>query len=343
MLIINKNKPFYIDYKNKIIRMGNFPDTGKEIEYEDDTILSIFKNIQNPILIDDLINVVNKETEINKKDIELAIEYLKNEKIIIDYEKYQDIVDDIEFNRQDLFFSMFNDNYLSLSNSFQKKNILILGLGGIGANVAVILERAGFRNFTLIDSDVVEKSNLIRQFPYTDNDLGKLKTETMKKKLKNSKVKCINLRINTETDIINEIKSSDLVLCTVDKPQRIIRRLINKVCIKNNKPVLFCGFSEHVAIIGPFVEPKSTACLCCIEKHNTENPLNNVDIVPSFGPLCLLISSIVSNEIINYFSKFKETNLVGKTLMFNLYTYQTKVISWKKKSKCKECSNNASK
>lgn len=49
MVIINKNKPFYIDNKNKVIRMGNFPNTGKEIEYDDESILSIFNNIRNPI------------------------------------------------------------------------------------------------------------------------------------------------------------------------------------------------------------------------------------------------------------------------------------------------------
>ena len=343
MVIINKNKTFYIDNINKIIRMGNFTGTGKEIEYDDESILSIFNNIQSPISINDLINKVNKDTGINKEEIKSAIDYLVSENFIIEFEKYQKLVNDRKYNRQNLFFSMFNDDYKSYNDYFKERNILILGLGGIGANVVTILERAGFNNFTLVDYDVVEESNLIRQFPYNNDEIGKLKTEVMKQKLKNSNVKCKNLKIIKEEDIANEIKLSDFVLCTVDKPQRIIRRLINKVCIKNDKPVLFCGFSEYVAMIGPFVEPKTTACLSCIEKQSFETPLNNVEIVPSFGPLCLLISSLVSNEIINYFSKYKETNLVGKTLMFNLLTYQTEIINWKRNSKCKECGTNASK
>lgn len=343
MLIINKNKPFYIDNINKIIRMGNFTDTGKEIEYDDEGILSIFNNIQKPISINDLINKVNEETGINKEEIKSAINYLVREKFIIEFEKYQRLINDTKYNRQNLFFSIFNDDYKIYNQYFKDKNILILGLGGIGANVAIVLERAGFNNFTLVDFDVVEESNLIRQFPYDCNDVGKLKTEIMKEKLKNSNVKCKNLKIIKEDDIINEIKLADFVLCTVDKTQRIIRRLINKLCVKNDKPVLFCGFSEYVAMIGPFVEPKATACLSCIEKQIFETPLNNVEPIPSFGPLCLLISSLVSNEIINYFAKYKETSLVGKTLMFNLFTYQADIISWKRNSKCKECGTNASK
>ena len=343
MLIINKNKPFYIDNINKIIRMGNFTDTGKEIEYDDEGILSIFNNIQKPISINDLINKVNEETGINKEEIKSAINYLIREKFIIEFEKYQRLINDTKYNRQNLFFSIFNDDYKIYNQYFKDKNILILGLGGIGANVAIVLERAGFNNFTLVDFDVVEESNLIRQFPYDCNDVGKLKTEIMKEKLKNSNVKCKNLKIIKEDNIINEIKLADFVLCTVDKPQRIIRRLINKLCVKNDKPVLFCGFSEYVAMIGPFVEPRATACLSCIEKQIFETPLNNVEPIPSFGPLCLLISSLVSNEIINYFAKYKETSLVGKTLMFNLFTYQADIINWKRNSKCKECGTNASK
>ena len=209
--------------------------------------------------------------------------------------------------------------------------------------VAIILERAGFNNFTIIDCDAVEESNLIRQFPYNDEDIGKLKTDVLQGKLKNSQVKSKNLKIVNENDIVNEIQLSDFVLCTVDKPQRIIRRLINKVCVENSKSVLFCGFSEYVAMIGPFIEPKTTACLSCIEKQTTETPMNNVELVPSFGPLCLLIFSLVSNEIINYFSKYKEINLVGKTLMFDMLTYQTEIIEWQKNPKCKECGINASK
>lgn len=36
MLILNTTKPFYVDKINKVVRMGNFKETGKEIEYEND-------------------------------------------------------------------------------------------------------------------------------------------------------------------------------------------------------------------------------------------------------------------------------------------------------------------
>ena len=112
---------------------------------------------------------------------------------------------------------------------------------------------------------------------------------------------------------------------------------INDSCIKYNKPVIFSGFAEHVGMIGPFVVPKKTACLECINKENKEEILDNVNITPSFGPLCSLIASIVSSEIINYYVNFNQTNLVGCTLMINMSNYSTDIIHWKRKKNCKKC------
>ena len=238
---------------------------------------------------------------------------------------------------------MINNKLLDYNDKFKNKNILILGLGGIGANVAFYLLRAGFDTFTIVDCDKVEVSNLIRQYPYDVNDVGKFKTDALKSKMKHVNVQKRNIKILEEKDIEHEILLSDLVICTLDKPVRKIRRLINKLCVRNNKPVIFSGFSEHVAMIGPFIIPNQTACLLCMEKSMNETPLNNVNVVPSYGPLCNIIASIVTNEIINYFIGYSKNNLFGKTMMFDIITYQCDIIKWQKQNQCKVCGNNDSK
>lgn len=228
-------------------------------------------------------------------------------------------------------------------NLENQPNILILGLGGVGSNVAVVLSRAGFKKFTIVDCDKVEESNLIRQYPYESKDIGNYKTDVLKKKIKNeeNEIKTLNRKITKSEDIEEEIACCDFVLCTLDKPSRIIRRLINDLCVKYNKPVMFSGFSEHVAMIGPFVVPRKSACLKCMLKDMEEEPLNNVITTPSYGPLCLLISSIVSNEIINYYYKFNKNNLIGKTLMINILTYEQELIKWERKEDCGVCGNDS--
>lgn len=342
MIVINPLKPFYIDKKNKKIRMGNFIDNAKEIEYEDENLIKLFENIENPISKEKLIIKLQKETNLSKNDINNAIEYLKNEGFIINYDEYENILKDSKLNRQKLFFSMCSER-LEEWNLKKQPKILILGLGGVGSNVSIILSRAGFNNFILVDYDIVEESNLIRQYPYVEKDIGKNKTNVLFKKMnnKNSNINIIDKNIMVEKDIENEIYNSDFVVCTLDKPSRIIRRIINKLCVNYNKPVIFSGFAEHVAMIGPFIEPRKSACLKCIENYKLEEPMNNVKTVPSYGPLCLIISSIVSNEIINYFYKFNKNNLIGKTLMINILTYEQEIIEWNKKDDCEVCCNDS--
>lgn len=317
--------------------MGNFTSTGKEIDYEDEILLLIFENIQEPIDKDELINKVHDSSKILKDDINEVIDYLINENFIVNYEEYESVINNNKYNRQDLFFSMFTEKNNKISEKLKGKNVLILGLGGIGANTCLMLYKAGFNTFTIVDYDRVEESNLTRQFPYNKNDIGKYKIDCIKEKIPGSKITAKNIRISDEKDISELIKSADFVLCTVDKPSRIVRRIINKVCVKYKKPVLFCGFAEHVGMIGPFIVPGKTACLQCIEKKLKEVPLNNVSLVPSYGPLCFMISSIVTNEIINYYIKYNKNNLIGKTLMFDFATYKSKIINWKRKDNCKEC------
>lgn len=335
MLILNTTKPFYVDKINKVVRMGNFKETGKEIEYENDAFLSLIDNLKEPINEEKLIEKVSKETNVSKSELKDVISYLFEEKLIIENEKYEALCDN-KYSRQDLFFSLFTNDFKQNKELFANKKILILGLGGVGANVAFMLSRAGFENFILVDNDIVECSNLIRQYPYSENDVGKNKTEVLASKLKGNIV-IKNIMIDNKEKILHEVQECDIVICTLDKPFRVIRRLINDICVNENKPVIFAGFAEHIAMIGPFVIPHETACLKCIDKETTDIPLQNVKVVPSYGPMCAMISSIITNEIVKYFNNYISYNLKGKTMMFNFATYETQIINWSKNNTCEEC------
>lgn len=54
----------------------------------------------------------------------------------------------------------------------------IIGLGGLGSNIAIMLARSGVRRFVLADFDVVEESNLNRQ-AYFPDQLGVPKVEAL--------------------------------------------------------------------------------------------------------------------------------------------------------------------
>lgn len=70
-------------------------------------------------------------------------------------------------------------NVKGISKKLKKTRVCILGLGGLGSNVAVLLTRSGIGYLKLVDFDVVEASNLNRQ-QYRISHIGIKKTEAMK-------------------------------------------------------------------------------------------------------------------------------------------------------------------
>ena len=86
-------------------------------------------------------------------------------------------------------------NVKGISKKLKKTRVCILGLGGLGSNVAVLLTRSGIGYLKLVDFDIVEASNLNRQ-QYRISHIGLKKTEAMK-----SIIKEINPFV--ETDILD--------------------------------------------------------------------------------------------------------------------------------------------
>lgn len=64
----------------------------------------------------------------------------------------------------------------------QKVKVGIAGAGGLGSNCALFLVRSGFKKFRLVDFDVVENSNLNRQFFFTAQ-VGRRKVDALKENL----------------------------------------------------------------------------------------------------------------------------------------------------------------
>ena len=74
-----------------------------------------------------------------------------------------------------------------------KAKVAIFGIGGVGSFVVEGLVRAGIQDFILVDSDIVDISNLNRQIIATHNTIGKPKVEVAKLRIleinPNAKVK----------------------------------------------------------------------------------------------------------------------------------------------------------
>ena len=63
------------------------------------------------------------------------------------------------------------------------KNVLVVGLGGVGAFAAEMIARAGIGSMTIVDGDIVNDSNRNRQLPALISTSGKLKAEVVQDRL----------------------------------------------------------------------------------------------------------------------------------------------------------------
>ena len=106
-------------------------------------------------------------------------------------------------------------------DKIQKVQVGIAGCGGLGSNCAFNLVRSGFKNFIIVDFDVIEYSNLNRQFYFYDQ-VGTEKAEALKHNLlkinPNINIKAIVKKL--ESDNIEEtFKDCDIIVEAFDKAE----------------------------------------------------------------------------------------------------------------------------
>lgn len=65
----------------------------------------------------------------------------------------------------------------------QRANILVVGVGGVGAMAAEMLCRAGVGQMTIVDMDTVSETNINRQLVALHSTIGHTKTEELRKRL----------------------------------------------------------------------------------------------------------------------------------------------------------------
>ncbi len=65
-----------------------------------------------------------------------------------------------------------------------QKNVLVVGLGGVGGICAEMIARAGVGRMTIVDADTVDLSNCNRQIPALHSKAGELKAEVLAERIR---------------------------------------------------------------------------------------------------------------------------------------------------------------
>ncbi|MEO7933811.1 MAG: tRNA threonylcarbamoyladenosine dehydratase [Chthoniobacterales bacterium] len=122
-------------------------------------------------------------------------------------------------------------------------HVAIIGVGGVGSWTAEALVRSGVGGLTLIDLDDVCVTNVNRQLPALDGEIGRSKAEVIAERMRkiNPRLQCNSiLEFLTETNA-DRLLSSDFqfVIDAVDRMS--IKALIIAKCVERQIPVLTVG------------------------------------------------------------------------------------------------------
>lgn len=122
-------------------------------------------------------------------------------------------------------------------------NLVILGCGAIGANLAISLARRGFCKFWLADSDRIEEHNISTQ-PWNEFDIGKMKVHVLGATLGSiarAEANTYSKRIALEKQVASWVPEDAVIVdCFDNHEARAIAQSVSR-----SWPVLHVGMSRE--------------------------------------------------------------------------------------------------
>jgi adenylyltransferase/sulfurtransferase len=209
--------------------------------------------------------------------------------------------------------------------------VFIAGAGGLGSPVATYLALAGIGELIIADDDVVQLSNLNRQFLHATKDVGSLKAYSAANTLSalnpDVTISAIPKRITAET--ISEIVHDAAVI--VDATDNFeTRYLLNKTAVDLQIPFIHGaveGFSGQMTTI----IPGSSPCFSCIFPHSPPQ-----QSTPVIGATAGVIGSLQAMEVIKYLTG-KGDLLTGRLLIWDGLSGRCDYLNVAKRSTCTVC------
>ncbi|PXX58770.1 molybdopterin/thiamine biosynthesis adenylyltransferase [Nocardia tenerifensis] len=190
-------------------------------------------------------------------------------------------------------------------------SVLLVGLGGMASWVAYNLLCCGIGNFTLVDGDTVEASNLNRSILYTEQDIGRPKVlaaaHRMREFAPRTEIRPVRTYVGGPEDLRELAEQSDLVLGLADQPPWRIKEWVAAVGLATGTPFVQASGGR----VGPFHTRPGTACTICDWTRQIEREprygelLRRQSLLPrgnsgALSPVGSITSGIVCLEVVRY-------------------------------------------
>lgn len=231
--------------------------------------------------------------------------------------------------------------------------VALIGLGGIGSNVAVALAELGVGALTAIDFDNVELSNLNRQVLYSTPEVGEPKATVAQRRMKafNPEVnfRAISGRINSADDVRSflDIAEPDVVFCLADKPNGYIDHWVNEVCVPRRLPVfaggIFAGIGNAYCVL-----PGGACYACRVDAEIEQAPqlAEEVSYIRqtefnvsngAMGPTCMFHAYFLTYEMLRHVFELSEPLTANALFEIDFLTFEQTFTTFERRPSCTVC------
>jgi molybdopterin/thiamine biosynthesis adenylyltransferase len=232
---------------------------------------------------------------------------------------------------------------LAGQETLARARVVLIGAGGLGSPSALYLAAAGVGTLTLIDDDVVDKSNLQRQVLHTDARIGTPKTESARVTLG-----ALNPRVRVQTreerlhaaNVEALLREHDVVIDGADNfPTRY---LLSAACVRLKLPLVYGAVHRFTGQVSVFdARREDSPCYRCLFPEPpaaTDAP--NCAQAGVLGVLPGVIGLLQANEAIKLLLGIGKP-LVGRLLCFDALAAVFRELRLPRDPNCPGCGANA--
>ena len=222
----------------------------------------------------------------------------------------------------------------------RRSKIGIIGAGGLGIPIMIMAASAGFGTISIMDDDVVELTNLNRQFLFTQDDIEKPKAqravEIARAHNPHITITAQNARFD-EATALRFCEAHDLIIDASDNPAT--RRLANQITRQTMTPLLFVSairFEGQMAFFNH--QGAQSPCYECAFPHQpAQGDVPNCATVGIAGPVTAIMGSWAVLEAMKYQIGLA-SDIQDHLLLFDGLQPHTDLIKLKKEANCQICS-----
>lgn len=198
--------------------------------------------------------------------------------------------------------------------------VLVVGAGGLGCPLVAYLSAAGVGTIGVIDDDIVDVSNLHRQFFYTVRDVGLAKVEALAARCHALNPDCRIVPIKQRIDADNAnglLDGYDLVADGCDN--LATRKAVHDAAMRGGMPLVSAavqGLDGQLTTFRAFDGPPHPCLYCTIGPIVDEGLLPTCAAGGVLGPAAGVIGSLQAVETVKL-CLGRDDDLSGKLIMYD--------------------------